>query len=127
MGALAGPAAGPAAIAVRPTIALSVPVAVGRTPLPITRFAAPLVYSVPRPVAAVVLTTRDRLPVTQRIGANPVLHDPLQFASVRALRFDRGRYRASPLDAKLEFRMTGAATSLDLAGGVPRIVRKALH
>ncbi|MHA6723013.1 hypothetical protein [Sphingomonas sp. RS2018] len=51
-------------------------------------------------------------------------HDPLQFAGVRALRFDRGRYRPSQIDAKLELRMTGDSTSVGLGGAVSRLLRQ---
>jgi hypothetical protein len=55
--------------------------------------------------------------------------DPQQFAALRALPAERGRYRSSPINAKLEWKLSGDLGGVDSqigVSGVPRMISRAL-
>lgn len=102
----------------------------GPASAPLQAFDPPIRFSMARPPAFTTISYERQRDVP-RLGGGRRVHDPLQFAGVRALRFDRGRYRPSPFDAKLELKLSGDLSGVDshlgVAGGVGRVVQKALR
>jgi hypothetical protein len=80
-----------------------------------------------RPVAPIPLAARSREPRLQ--FREPTAGDPQQFAALRALPADRNRFRGSPVEAKLEWRLSGDPGDYDSqveVGGLPRRITRAL-
>ena len=83
-------------------------------------------------------SARASLPVTMPATSrrNPRLDfhddipaDPQQFAALRALPAERGRFRGSPINAKLELKLSGDLGGVDSqlgVSGVPRLISRAL-
>ncbi|SOB87847.1 hypothetical protein SAMN06297144_2984 [Sphingomonas guangdongensis] len=62
-------------------------------------------------------------------GASRSARDPAQFAALRAMPVDRGGFRGSPINAKLEWKLSGDLGGIDSqlgVSGVPRLISRAL-
>jgi hypothetical protein len=82
----------------------------------------------------------SRLPLAQLAPVKPnrtprlslreqASRDPQQFAALRALPLNRSGFRASPIDAKLEWKLSGDLGGVDSqigVSGVPRLISRAL-
>ncbi len=86
----------------------------------------PVPRAAPMALPAVAMLAAARPQVSYRIDGRPTVaaagFDRLAGAGVRALRFDRGRMRGPGVDARIEWRASGGAQHLGLAGTVARVL-----
>lgn len=76
--------------------------------------------------ATEVVARHDRRSDRLAVAAPTVIRDP-QADSVRALLRDRLARRAGAIDARVEWRLSGAGSDVGLGGGLARMVDTLLH